>query len=60
MPWVRWWTLEGELLLTGSERAELAEQRLESTEQRLESAEQRAIRLAEKLRELGIDPDELA
>lgn len=41
--WLRWWDLEGNLLLTGSKRATLAEQRAES-------AEYRAIRLAEQLR----------
>ncbi|QYO68095.1 Uma2 family endonuclease [Leptolyngbya sp. 7M] len=55
--WLRWWDLEGNLLLTGQERAELAEQRAESAEQRAESAEQRAARLAERLRAMGVDPD---
>jgi Uma2 family endonuclease len=63
-PWLRWWDLEGNLLLMGSERAAVAEQRVESAEQRAESAEQRAesaeakaARLIEQLRQLGIDPD---
>jgi Uma2 family endonuclease len=55
--WLRWWDRSGNLLLTGSERAAVAEQRAESAEQRAESAEQRAIQLAERLRQLGIDPD---
>ena len=41
--WLRWWDCCGNLLLTGTERAE--------------SAEQRAARLAERLQEIGIDPD---
>jgi Uma2 family endonuclease len=41
--WLRWWSLQGELLLTGSERAR--------------AAEQKAARLAERLRALGEDPD---
>jgi len=44
LPWLRWWDLEGKLLLTGAERAE--------------RERQRADRLAAKLRELGIDPEE--
>ena len=40
------------------QQAELAEQRAESAEQRAESAERKATRLAEKLRELGIDPEQ--
>ncbi|HBE58016.1 MAG TPA: hypothetical protein DEG17_17205 [Cyanobacteria bacterium UBA11149] len=69
--WMRWWDNEGNLLLTGNERAELekhraeiaekraesAQQIAESAQQRAESAEQRAARLAELLRERGIDPD---
>lgn len=50
--WLRWWDLQGNLLLTGSERAAVAEQRAES-------AEQRAARLAERLREMGVDPDSI-
>jgi len=46
LPWLRWWDNQGNLLLTGEERA--AQERL------------RAERLAEKLRSLGIDPDELS
>ncbi|MEO0984256.1 MAG: Uma2 family endonuclease [Cyanobacteria bacterium J06639_14] len=45
LPWLRWWDNEGNLLLTGDERAE--------------QEKQRAERLAAKLRELGIDPDEV-
>ena len=48
--WLRWWDLQGNLLLTGSERAIAAEQRAEMVEEK-------AARLAERLRELGVDPD---
>jgi len=48
--WLRWWDLQGNLLLIGSERAIAAEQRAET-------AEEKAARLAERLRELGVDPD---
>lgn len=64
--WLRWWDLQGNLLLTGSERALLAEERAESAEgrarlaeERAESAEVRAAKLAERLRELGVDPNAL-
>jgi hypothetical protein len=50
--WLRWWDLQGNLLLTGTERALMAEQRAES-------AEQKAVRLAERLREMGVDPDSI-
>jgi Uma2 family endonuclease len=52
LPWLRWWDSEGNLLLTGEERAE-------QEKQRADQATQRSERLASKLRELGINPDEL-
>jgi Uma2 family endonuclease len=48
--WLRWWDLEGNLLLIGSERAELEKQRAEE-------AERKVARLAERLRAMGVDPD---
>ncbi len=53
LPWLRWWDSQGNLLLYGYEQAE--QQR-----QRAEQEHQRAERLATKLRELGVDPEELA
>ncbi|WP_254566111.1 Uma2 family endonuclease [Oscillatoria sp. HE19RPO] len=41
--WLRWWNAEGELLLWPEERAE--------------QERQRAERLAQRLRDLGVDPD---
>lgn len=52
LPWLRWWDSEGNLLLSGDERAE-------QEKQRAEQEKQRADRLAKKLKELGIDPDAL-
>jgi hypothetical protein len=49
--WLRWFTASGELILTPDEEAAAAQQRAES-------AEQRADRLAARLRELGVNPDE--
>lgn len=43
--WLRWVDLEGRLIATGAERAE--------------AAEKHANKMAEKLRSLGIDPEEL-
>ena len=71
--WLRWFTVEGELILTPSEEAATAQARLNlaeqeavaaqaranSAEQEAAKARQRAERLAAKLRELNIDPDEL-
>jgi hypothetical protein len=71
--WLRWCDREGRVIPTGAElakaakaqaenaeiRAENAEIRAESAEVRAESAESKAQRLAERLRSLGIDPDEV-
>lgn len=50
--WLRWCDQAGVVIPTGAERAE-------HERQRAEHEHQRAERLAEKLRELGIDPDRL-
>lgn len=50
LPWLRWWDNQGNLLLTGEERAEQAESRLTQEQQKVQQ-------LAERLRSLGIDPD---
>lgn len=59
LPWLRWWDAEGNLLLTGDERAEIERQRAETESQRAEQAEQENIRLRERLRALGVDPNAL-
>jgi hypothetical protein len=43
--WLRWWDEAGNLLLWGSEL--------------VEQERQRSLRLAEKLRSLGVDPEQL-
>lgn len=65
LPWLRWWDHQGNLLLTGEERAEQAESvieqerlRAERAEDRMEQERMRAERLAEQLRALGIDPNQ--
>ncbi|MBD2251965.1 Uma2 family endonuclease [Nostoc parmelioides] len=55
--WLRWCYQDGNLLLTGDERAEQERQRAEQERQRAEQAETRAQLLAERLRAMGIDPD---
>jgi len=57
--WLRWCDRQGNLLLTGDERAEQERQRAEQERQRAEQERQRAERLAELLRAKGIDPDEV-
>jgi Uma2 family endonuclease len=55
--WLRWVDSDGKLLLTAAERAEAERERAEAERERAEAERERAIRLAEKLRALGIDPD---
>jgi Uma2 family endonuclease len=65
LPWLRVWDASTAQLLPSEEeraeaerqRAESERQRAEAERQRAEAERQRAIRLAEKLRSLGIDPD---
>ncbi|MBW4601407.1 MAG: Uma2 family endonuclease [Calothrix sp. FI2-JRJ7] len=57
--WLRWCYQDGTVLPTGDERAQVAEQRAQDAEQRASLSDQRAQALAQKLREMGIDPDTL-
>ncbi len=57
--WLRWCDIDGNVILTGAERARLADRRAENSDRRADSAEAKAQRLADRLRELGLDPDEL-
>jgi len=64
LPWLRWWDSEGNLLLTGDERAELESQRAELESQRAELERQRAQRaelqleqLRSQLRSAVIEPE---
>lgn len=57
--WLRWFTLEGELIFNSLELVEIAKQKTQIAEQKAQIAEQKAARLAAKLRELNIDPDNI-
>lgn len=73
LPWLRWWDGQGNLLLTGEERAEQerlraqqAESLVEQERLRAQQAEslvaqerRRAEQLAQRLRAMGIDPDDV-
>jgi Uma2 family endonuclease len=61
--WLRWVDAQGVLIPTGDERAEAERHRADSEQRRAEEERQRAVaerqradRLAEKLRQLGVDP----
>jgi Uma2 family endonuclease len=57
--WLRWCYQDSNVLPTGDERAQVAEQRVEQERLEKEQAQQRAQLLAERLRAMGIDPDTL-
>ncbi|MDB9528684.1 Uma2 family endonuclease [Oscillatoria sp. CS-180] len=64
--WLRWCDRNGDVILTGAEgqaaerqRAETERQRAETERQRAETERQKAERLAIRLREMGIDPNEI-
>jgi Uma2 family endonuclease len=66
LPWLRWWDATGRLLPTGEERAVQETQRADEEQRRADQETRRADqerqvaeRLAAKLRELGIDPDDI-
>ena len=63
--WLRWYDADGQWIPTDAERqaaefqrAEQESQRAEQERQRAEQEKRRAERLAERLRSMGIDPDE--
>jgi Uma2 family endonuclease len=60
MNWLRWWDGAGNLLLWSAEQVEQQRQRAEQERQRAEQQYQRAEAFAAKLRELGVNPDDLS
>ncbi|MBE9249618.1 Uma2 family endonuclease [Dolichospermum sp. LEGE 00240] len=42
IPWLRWWTADGEMLLSGNERADQEQQRADQEQQRADQEQQRA------------------
>jgi Uma2 family endonuclease len=73
IPWLRWWTGDGEMLLTGNERADEQQQRADEQQQRADEQRQRADeqrqradqerqqkeKLAAYLKSIGVNPDEI-
>ncbi|MBD2300644.1 Uma2 family endonuclease [Nostoc sp. FACHB-190] len=58
-PWLRWWDTEGNLLLNSDEKSQQLTSQLEEVSSQLEQEQQKTERLAEKLRQMGIDPNQL-
>ncbi len=56
--WLRWCDQKGQVIPTGAEGQDRAQQRVDIEKQRADAEQQRAERLAERLRSMGIDPDE--
>lgn len=64
--WLRWFTLEGEIIsapteeaVAATERAMIAEQQAIEAKQEAEQAKRKTEQLAELLRQLGVNPDEI-
>ena len=57
--WLRWWGSDGRMLPIGREEAKQERERAEGEKQRADLAEERNARLAERLRAMGVDPDEV-
>jgi len=54
--WLRWATVDGNLIPTGAELAMRERERADQERERADQERQRAERMAARLRELGIDP----
>lgn len=50
--WLRWWNLDGNLLLTGHEQVDIERQEKEQALQQLEQERQKRHQLAERLKSL--------
>jgi hypothetical protein len=57
--WLRWCNVDGNLILSGAERAEFESERAKSESEKAEMEYNRAEKLAEKLRNLGVDPEKI-
>lgn len=57
--WLRWCGVDGNILLTGQERAAEESKRATAESKRATAESKRATALAAKLRELGVDPDSI-
>ncbi len=65
LPWLRWWDNDGNLLLTGAERAEIEKQRANAERQRANAESQRANAERQKREQLveklsSLSPEQLA
>ena len=58
--WLRWWDEEGNMLLRSSEKIALEQVLVEQERRRANAAEEENDRLKARLRELGIDPNEIS
>ncbi len=57
--WLRWFTLAGELIPAPTEEAAAATERAIVAELEAAQAKRKVEQLAERLRQLGVNPDEL-
>lgn len=60
MMWMRWWDSEGNLLLTGEERADQAQQHANQEQQRADQERQARQAAIPRLLEMGLTPEQVA
>lgn len=57
--WLRWFSLEGELIPVPEEELTVVKEEMVFVKEEAQAAQRKADKLAEKLRELGVNPDQL-
>jgi Uma2 family endonuclease len=60
LPWLRWWDSEGNLLLSGDERAEQESQRAEQESQRADAAQAQLGTIIQNLFASGMSPEQVS
>ncbi len=58
--WLRWWDSKGNLLLTGTERAAVAEQERDRAVEQMEKVERSQREAASQLAQMGLSPAQIA
>ncbi len=55
LPWFRWWDAQGNLLLTGDERARIAQDRAQQAEEQAKIEQHRAQQAEERVEQVALE-----